>query len=243
MQTYFYQMFLSAADKIILVIGGGGKSCLIKRLAADGRGYGKTSVIASLYPMPFPYESSTLISRDAELIRRQLKSELEKSRTVFIGKKIDKNHILPFTPRQLSRMIAGNPGDHFFIEADQTMGRSVSGYEKILLPIPFTCDLILNVVGADALNQQRNENWTLSKNKNLLRESLLTPNLLARIYSTHPKLSRLSRKGQRLIFFLNKSENLYVENLALQMAKNLKTGGFDKVMIGSIFNSTLYQLK
>jgi len=243
MRSYFYQTFLPAKDKSILLLGGGGKSALIKRLAQDAKSLSKTSIISSVFPMPVPYESSTLISKDSDLIRKQLPTELGKYKIIFIGKKIDKNHILPFTFAELDAILKDNPADHFFIEADNTLGRSLSGYEKVDLSIPFTCDRLLNVLGADALNQRRNENWTLSKNKFLLQEEILTPNHLATWYLEHPKLLKIRKKNIPLIFFLNKVENLLVENLAIQLAKNLKLGGFDKVVLGSIFNSTLYQLK
>lgn len=244
MQSYFYQTLVSEPDKIIPVIGGGGKSTLIKRLAQDGKSQGKTSVIASLFPLPFPYESSTLISKDSDIIRKQLPSELEKYKILFIGKKIDKNHILPFTAEELEIILKVNQADHFFIEADNTLGRSLSGYEKVdVSGVIFTCDRILNLLGADALNQRRNENWTLSRNKFLLQEEMLTPNHLAAWYLEHPKLQKLRKKNIPLTFFLNKVENLLVENLAIQLAKNLRVGGFDTVMLGSIFNSTIFLLK
>jgi probable selenium-dependent hydroxylase accessory protein YqeC len=243
MPAIFYQAFLSAEDKNILVIGGGGKSTLIKRLAEDSRNNGKLTVIASLFPQPFPYESNTLISKDHNLLRKQLKAELEKSKIIFIGKKIDRNLVLPFTYSELNKIINSNSSDHFFIEADNTMGRSLSGFEKVDSALPFKLQLVINVIGADAINQQRNENWTLSRNKYLLQESFLTPNQLAVMYLAHPKLLKLRKKNMRLVFFLNKVENLLVENLAIQLTKKLKLGGFDKVIMGSIFNSNLYQLK
>ena len=243
MQSFFYQTFLSEQDKNIFVIGGGGKSTLIKRLAHDAKNQGMTSIISSLFPLPFPFESSTLVSKDIELMRRQLKTELEKSRIIFIGKKLDKDHILPFTYKELTKIINENPCDHFFIEADNTRGRSISGYEKVDMSIPFKIQLTINVMGADALNQHRNENWTLSKNRFLMQEPFMTPNHLAAMYVAHPKLVKLRKKNNHLIFFLNKVENLLVENITIQLAKNLKLGGFEKVVLGSIFNSTLHHLK
>ena len=71
----------------------------------------------------------------------------------------------------------------------------------------------------------------------------MTPNQLATMCLAHPKLAKIRKKHRHLIFFLNKVENLLVENLAIQLAKNLKLGGVEKVVLGSIFNSTLHQLK
>jgi len=243
MPSIFYQTFLTEQDKTILIIGGGGKSALIKRLAQDSKNNGRRSVIASLFPIPFPYEANTLVSKDADLIRRQLKIELEKSKIIIIGKKIDNNSLVPFSKSELNKIIASNPGDHFFIEADHTAGRSLSGLEKVDLIVPFKFQLIINVIGADALNQRRNDNWTVSRNKFLVQEHFLNPNQVAAMYIAHPKLVRIRKKNTRLIFFLNKVENLLVENLSIQLTKKLKLGGYDKVILGSIFNSNLYQLK
>ncbi len=242
-QSFFYQTFLTEQDNNILFIGGGGKSALIKKLAYDAKSYGKTTIIASLFPLAAPYESSTLISKDPVLIRKQLKSELEKYKIVFIGKKIDKNYILPFSKSELEKIMRNNPADHFFAEADNTNGRSLSGYEKVDLTIPFMVHTVINVVGADVINQRRNENWTLSRNRFLLQDSFLTPHNLAAMYLAHPKLIKIRKKYGQLIFFLNKVENLLVENLAIQLTKRLKLGGIEKVVMGSIFNSTLHQLK
>jgi hypothetical protein len=243
MQSYFFQTFLTEQDKTILVLGGGGKSALIKKLAGDSKSLDHATIIASLFPLPFPYESSTLISKDPVLIRKQLKSELEKYKIIFIGKKIDKNYILPFSKSELEKISRNNPADHFFIEADNTNGRSLSGFEKVDLSIPFKVQKVIIVVGADAINQRRNENWTISRSKFLIQDPYMTPNTLAAMFLAHPKLVKIRKKYKPPIFFLNKVENLLVENLAIQLTKKLKLGGIEKVVMGSIFNSTLHQLK
>ncbi len=243
MQSVFYQTFLSEQDKNILVIGGGGKSALINKLAADAKYYNKVTVIASLFPLAAPYESSTLISKDPVLMRKQLAGELAKYKIVFIGKKIDKNYILPFTKTELEKIMRSNPADFFFIEADNTRGRSLSGFEKVDPTLPFKIHSVINVVGADVINQRRNENWTLSRNKYLLQDSFMTPQNLASMYLAHPKFVKIRKHCSSQIFFLNKVENLLVENLAIQLTKKLRLGGIEKVVMGSIYNSTLLQLK
>jgi probable selenium-dependent hydroxylase accessory protein YqeC len=243
MQSVFYQTFLTEQYKNILVIGGGGKSALINKLAYDAKSYNKLTVIASLFPLAAPYESSTLISKDPVLMRKQLAGELAKYKIVFIGKKIDKNYILPFSKTEIEKIMRGNQADHFFIEADNTSGRSLSGFEKVDLVLPFKIHSVINVLGADVINQRRNENWTLSRNKFLLQDSFMTPQNLASMFLAHPKLLKMKKRYSSQIFFLNKVENLLVENLAIQLTKKLKLGGIEKVIMGSIFNSTLLQLK
>ena len=43
--------------------------------------------------------------------------------------------------------------------------------------------------------------------------------------------------------YINKVENIYIENLAIPLAKNIKLQGAENVLIGSVFNSNLHLVK
>jgi len=243
MQNSFYRNFLDENDKVVIVIGGGGKSTLINRIVADCRSLGKTAIITSLFPFKIPVEAHTCISNDVKMLKNQLADEIKKHTTVYLGKNLEKDVISGLNNKEVKELIRDIEADHLFLEADITYGRSLSDFAKIQKNFPFKVNRCINVIGADSFNQKRNPSWIISDDPFWDSRPILTPLTISEWYKTHPVLQSFLKKAIPLTFFINKVENIFVENLAIPLAKAFKMFGAEKVIIGSIYNSTIHVIK
>jgi hypothetical protein len=237
MKTAQTSIFLNAGDeKIVSFIGGGGKSTLIHLLSKELGAAGEKIVILSVSSSVIPLEAHTLISSDIGRLKTQLKKELESASIVYIGKKLSQDHLESFSRSELNRIIsAGLPADRVFIEADSTGGRSVSGYSKAVLSLPV--DRVINVLGSDAFNKEVASDWIISRDPFWKKRDLLTPKNVYDWIESREILNKLNTKHIPSSFFLNKVENIFTQNMAHSFGKMIKQRGFDRVIIGSVFNS------
>jgi hypothetical protein len=243
MQDSFYRNFISEQDKIIAFIGGGGKSTLMHRLSKDCQSIGKRVIILSIFPFIAPLDAKTVISSSITGINKKIESGLRSSKIIYIGKKINNGIIENFNISEIKKIIDNLPSDHIFMEADSTKGRSISGYNRISISVFQNIQRYINIVGADALNQQKNSNWIAYQDEFWKKKNIIVPIDIGKWILTHPFLAKLSKKPISSTFFINKVENIYIENLAIPLAKSIKQAGAQNVLIGSVFNSNLHLIR
>lgn len=243
MQDSFYRNFLSDQDKVLAFIGGGGKSTLIQRLSRDCRSIGKNVVILSLFPFIAPLDAKIVISKKVSLLKNKIKSGLKSEKIIYAGKEIQNGIIENFKVSEINHVLKDLPGDHIFIEADSTKGRSLSGYHRVSHSILKSIDRYINLIGADALNQQKNANWIAYQDDFWKKKKIILPMDITEYIISRPLIQKLSNKQIASTFYINKVENIFIENLAIPLAKSIKLTGTDKVLIGSVFNSNLHLIR
>ena len=236
MKHSFTSLFLAPEDRSVVFIGGGGKSTLIHLLSRELGAGGEKVVILSLVASIIPMEAHTVITEDQENLKKQLAHEFNRAGIIYIGKKLANDRLEPFTRRELNQILKSDlPAERILIEADQTGGRSVSSYSGTLQS--FKADRFINVMGADAFNKQKSDKWLISRDKFWQSRKILTPINLAEWIESREITAGLFKKNIPSTFFLNKVENIFTKNLAHSFAKQIKQSGFDRVLIGSVFNS------
>ncbi len=229
-------MFIDPTEKAALFIGGGGKSTLIHRLSQDFSASGQTVAIFSTYSSIIPMEAHTVITSEIKHLKMELAQELQSSSVLYIGKKINNDRLEAFSNNELMQLFKLDlPVDRIFIEADCTAGRSVSGYGKMTLN--YMLDRCINVIGADAFNKQKSEDWIKSRDTFWHTRDMLSPINLAEWIESRDIIKKIQTKKIPVTFFLNKVENIFTQNLAHAFGKKIKQSGFDRVVIGSVFNS------
>jgi len=243
MQDSFYRNFLSENDKIIAFIGGGGKTTLIQRLSKDCQSLGKKVIILSMFPYIAPLDAKIVVSGSVTSLKKNISANIKSSRVLFVGKKIQNGVIENFKISELKKIIADLPGDHIFIEADSTKGRSLSGYNKVSISLFQWIHRYINIIGSDALNQQNNANWIAYQDEFWKKRKIILPMDITKWINSNPVLGKLSKKSIASTFYINKVENIFIENLAIPLAKSIKLAGAERVMIGSVFNSNLHLIK
>jgi hypothetical protein len=243
MQDSFYRNFLKPEEKIVAFIGGGGKSTLIRRLSRDCQSLGKKVVILSLFPYIAPYEVNVLISSDLPQIDKQAGKELKKNSVLHLGKKYKNARIENFTLDELKKIIHSLTADHIFIEADSANGCSLSIYKKVPVSLLSEINRCINMIGADALNQVKNKHWLAAEDAFWRSKRILLPMDIASWWTSTALFERISGLKLAETYFINKVENIYIENLAIPLAKSVKMAGTDQVITGSVFNSNLHLIK
>jgi hypothetical protein len=243
MQDSFYRNFLSDHDKIIAFIGGGGKTTLIQRLSKDCHSLGKKVIILSLFPYVAPMDARIVVSTNGSSLIKKIATELKSAKILYIGKKIQNGIIENFSVSEIKKLITVLPGDHIFIEADSTKGRSLSGYNRVSISIfPFVHRYI-NIIGADVLNQQKNANWIAHQDDFWKKKKIILPMDITKWMNSQDLLKKLTKKSIASTFYINKVENIFIENLAIPLAKSIKLAGTERVLIGSVFNSNLHLIR
>jgi hypothetical protein len=235
----FYKNFLDEKERVVLFIGGGGKSTLIDRIIQDCKKYKKNIIVLSLFPFTTPIEADVIIIEDLSLMKNSIKYEFALKKILYLGKRYKKGYIEGFSKKEIKKIIRDINADHFLINADFTSRRSISSYKNISSFYPFTIDRVINIIGADAINQKVSNNWIFTKDLFWRDKTILSPVNIEKWIKKHPVLNKFKEKSIPETYFINKVENIYVENLSILLAKNLKLIGINKVIIGSVFNSTI----
>jgi len=176
-------------------------------------------------------------------LKIKIKNELKSVKIIYAGKKIQNGIIENFSLSEIKNVVTDLPGDHIFIEADSTKGRSLSGYNRVSFTIFKLIDRYVNIIGADALNQQKNANWIAHQDNFWKKKKIILPMDITKWLNTHPLFEKLSKKQIASTFYINKVENIFIENLAIPLAKSIKLSGTEKVLIGSVFNSNLHLIR
>jgi hypothetical protein len=243
MQDSFYRHFIDQKEKNIAFIGGGGKTVLIQRIVKDCQSIGKKVIIISLQPFMTPLDAKVFIASSLQNISQQLKKELKKDKIIYIGKKIENNTMVNFSLTEIKKHLNSLPCDHVFIEADEVNGCSLSGYKKVSLSLLQQMDRYINILGADAFNQIKNRHWLESEDAFWRAKRILLPMDIAAWYKSSTLFNKLFHLAIPATFFINKVENIYIENIAIPLAKSFKMNGVERVITGSVFNSNLHLIK
>ncbi len=243
MQDSFYRHFIDDKEKNIAFIGGGGKTALIQRIAKDCKSLDKKVIILSLQPFITPLDAKVFISSSLQNISQPLAIELKKTKIIYLGKKIRNNTVENFSLAEIKKHLKKIPGDHIFIEADQVNGCSLSGYKRVSSSLLQQTDRYINVLGADAFNQIKNRHWLESEDAFWRSKRILLPMDIAAWYKSSDLFMKLFHLSVTATFFINKVENIYIENMAIPLAKSFKMNGVERVITGSVFNSNLHLVK
>lgn len=243
MQDSFYRNFLSNQDKILAFIGGGGKTTLIQRLSKDCQSLGKSVIILSLFPYIAPLDVKLIISTNPSVLKKKIYSEIKSKKVIYIGKNLKNGIVENFSISEIKSLLNDLPGDHIFIEADFTKGRSISGYNRVPISIFQNIHRYINIIGADALNQQKNNNWLAYEDDFWRKKKIILPMDITKWLNSHSLIGKLMTRPISSTFYINKVENIFIENLAIPLAKSMKLVGIEKVLIGSVFNSNLHLIR
>jgi hypothetical protein len=66
---------------------------------------------------------------------------------------------------------------------------------------------------------------------------------IAAWHKGHPLFEKLSQKSLPATYFINKVENIFIENIAIPLGKSYKLADVERVIIGSVYNSNLHVIK
>ena len=76
-----------------------------------------------------------------------------------------------------------------------------------------------------------------------MKKKIILPMDITKWIISHPLLKKIMSRSIPSTFYINKVENLFLENLAIPLAKSMKLAGTERVLIGSVFNSSLHLIR
>lgn len=241
--NFFHEALFKDSEKVIAFAGGGGKSVLINKICQECKKSGKTVLVVSNYPLYVPPDTSIFIAEDLKIIKSQISREISKHQIVYLGKTYDEKIIEGFTDKALRDITETALCNHVLIEIDQTQGRSISGLDKARLKIAIQTDRCVLIFGADAFNQPNNETYLKSQDIYWQEQMTFEPVKIVDWLVNHKFLKNLSAHKIPLTVFINKVENIFLKNLTINFARQLKINNIDRVLYGSVYNSEFHYIK
>lgn len=239
-------MKLTFQEKIISIVGGGGKTSLILRLAEE-LGVEERIIITSTTNMELlcPKKiDKIIISQDLDEIKNEIYNLSPGDKRIFVaGEKIKGNKVKGILPEWVD-IINDLPGvEGVLVEADGANKKPLKGGFLETEPvIPRNTDLLVFVAGVDAVNKKLTEEHIhraelAAKITGLPLGEVLKEGYFRKIIDMTSLRAKQMAYDARLILFLNKVDTEKEMTKILPVAKKLASGDrvkFDRVVLGSL---------
>jgi molybdenum cofactor cytidylyltransferase len=223
----------------VAIVGGGGKTTLMYRLAAEAAERGLTSVVGGTTRFTAPHfgvmPEPVIISAGADpvvAIRAALVRSPVVTCTAGHG---DRGRWLPLEVDQVEAVAAMPEVDLLVLEADGSRNRPFKAPGDGEPVIPPSTTLVLAVAGLDVLGRPLSDEWVhrperVSALSGLVPGAEVTPDCVAGVL-LHAKGGRKAMpRGARWLPVLNKAEGDLVE-AGERVARQLVEGGADRVVL------------
>lgn len=226
-QLSFYRSLAVNPPAIISFTGAGGKTTLIMRLAADMNSAGLKTLLTTTTKFYPPPGVKPFLTCDPKSAVSLLKKHFLNDQTAVLGKRILPDGkiegiepgVIAFLPHEL--------GVSVLVEADGAKGLPIKGYAVHEPVVPPDTDIIIAVIGADALgacldNKTVHRPKLLSEQINIAEGTLLTEKALADAYKNILRLSLIQAPQAQTVCVLNKADLLdEIASAALAVAAHL----------------------
>jgi probable selenium-dependent hydroxylase accessory protein YqeC len=233
----------------IALVGGGGKTTLMKALATEIVSEGRrvvvttTTKIRNLEALLFP---TVIISEIGPGWMTPLEEALEAEGRAFVGERRGAlGKIIGISPAAADRLYRDAPAAYLLVEADGSAGRPVkvpAGHEPV---IPESATLVVAVMGLEALGRRFDPDTVFRGNEFAALTGLrpggrLTPPVLAAVFQQAGGLFKGAPGSARRVVFLNKLDLLTDPRPAAELVHILTrpAGGIQLVMAGSLQSRT-----
>lgn len=201
--------------KVVALVGGGGKTSLMAAMAAHALAAGETVIrttttkLAADTAAPFFWDGrkSSLPFTQSHLFR-------SRSMTLALDRDPINGKLLGLAPEAVDLLAASSLADRIFVEADGARGKSIKAPADHEPVIPHSTDLVIGIVGADALGVSL-DNEHVFRPERLAALSDVRPSgavdvhILARLVA-HPQglFKNVPPSPCRRILFVNKMDRI-----------------------------------
>lgn len=149
--------------KIVALVGGGGKTTLMAAMADHAVAAGEIVIRTTTTKLAadttiFDTEDPVFWDgRKASLPSIQTRLSRKRSLTLVRGQDITSGKLLGFAPETVDLLAVSNLADRIFVEADGARGKSIKAPAEFEPVIPRLTDLVIGILGADALGMPMDE--------------------------------------------------------------------------------------
>lgn len=223
---------------VISLVGGGGKTSLMFRLAEEISLQYKVVVTTTtkiFLPPPdkFPF---VLLEKDEPPAKELYESLLKGLRPVVGSCLLENNKINGISREQVD--LLQNHADFILIESDGSKGRSLKGHLDFEPVIAGSTTVLLVVIGADIFGKTLDSNYVhrpeiVSRLTGRKMGSIIDAEMIAELI-THPEgILRDSPSTARVVPFINKADRLENQGEGRRLGRLLLGGKIKKVILGS----------
>jgi len=201
------------AREVISLVGAGGKTTLMFRLAKEVATGGKRVVTTTTTKIFEPVSGETdflFVDSDEERIKDFLRSHLDQYAHITIAReKLESGKLKGVSPNLVDELCHLKGIDAVIIEGDGAAGRPVKAPRENEPVIPTSTTLVVAMLGIDGMEKELNEKNVfqperVSKITGVPLEERLTDEAMA-ILMTHPEgIFKGTPSSSRVVAFLNK---------------------------------------
>lgn len=243
---YLIEALALGPKELIGLVGGGGKTTLMFRLAKEYLANGKRVVTTTTTKIfePTPEETPfLLVEEDERKIKRQFVFLLEKYQHLTIAaQRIESGKLSGLSPDLIGELWLENEVDGLIVEADGAKRKPLKAPREGEPVIPSCTTLIIGLLGLDGLGKELNDENAfqadrISELTHTPKGEKITEETFIRL-AIHPEgLFKGSPSEARKVVLLNKMDLLKEKEKAIQLGQRiLREGspGVERVLLGQL---------
>lgn len=234
---------------MVVLIGGGGKTSMINRLAEEMLADGKRVILTTstkIFPPPAP-SGMVLLKEQCDDFYSAVRSIIQSRKFAVLGSRINhQGKIVGLSPEEIDFLKSGDFADIILVEGDGARNKPFKAPRMLEPVIPETATLVVPVVGIDCLGKPLTEKdffaveeichlTGLSPGEKVMAEDVV------RVMLSSAGFWKNVPSKARWVPFINKVESAEEREQALFLARLLKQKSIEKVVIGSAAKN-IYQL-
>lgn len=235
---------------IISIVGSGGKTSLMFRLARELSRSGDrvlTTTTTKIYTPTRAQSSIVIVSESAEAIAKHAREVFKRNLHISAGSAILhlKNKLKGLKPETVDALWKSGVFRWIIVEADGAAGRPLKAPALHEPVIPQSTRWLIGVVGLGAVGKPLTDKWAfrpqlVSRISGLAIGTAITENAIADVLMDHNGIMKDSPPEAMRFAFLNQTDSQERLTIAKRIARILDCGvkdGFTRVLIGQ----TLYE--
>lgn len=225
-QLSLYRCLKVRAPVVVSLYGAGGKTTLLRRLAAEMVSAKQKILLTTTTKIYQPCDLPLLIATNSEEALTILKKHYSRSDIAVLGKRIREDGKVEGIDSRVIDTIKKELPLSILVEADGAKGRPLKGYAAFEPVIPLSSDLAGAVIGADAIGAElstkivhRLDNYLETLNGQKGRQ--ITIDLIAKTYLYMSQIGLEQAPQANQVFILNKTDLLQTSRTLSHLIDNL----------------------
>jgi len=233
------ELFDFSKKEMAVMVGGGGKTTLINRLAYEYSLAGKTAIITTTTKIlpPQGLEYGLLLVDEMNDFQHQVMELRQKNKIIVAGRQIDHDgKIVGLNQQQVNNLEC--LADIVLVEGDGAKGKPFKAPRQWEPVIPQLVSLVVPVVGIECIGRALSEENFHSVEQICILTGLkvgdaVQEEAIAKILLDPQGYKKNVPSGARWIPFINKVESHQDRKKVLLLSNILKSAGVEKILFGS----------
>ena len=231
-------------ERIISLVGGGGKSSIMYYLAEQLNKQGNILVTTTtkIYLPELDKIDALIMATTLEQLLEELRTALkrEEDQVIVIGNDVDDGKLIGIPSEWVEVLADEFEGiKHILVEADGARRRPFKLPREDEPVIPINTTKVLLVVGASVIGKEFNDEYVYRAElaKGVFEQEAIgqvTPEIIAEIICREECYGKLKNSSYQVIPIINQVDDKIVYNQACSLAKILREESFEKVLLTSL---------